>query len=137
MKEQIISFETAKLAKEKGFPQPVNNQGTCTCEISIKYGYLDGKLSEDWFLGFVTGHEVYLVPTQSLLQKWLREEHSIHVNCVYSTNKGIIEDYQKGMYFWGIIEFSETDEKSTCFNTYEEALEAGLYEALKLIKNGK
>lgn len=53
--EDIISFETAKLAKEKGFDS--NN------EI---YHFEDIKI-----LG--------IFPTQSLLQKWLREKHDIHI----------------------------------------------------------
>lgn len=97
MEEQLISFETAILAKEKKF------------NISCRY---------------CTCNNVQL-PTQSLLQKWLREVHNIEV---YVTPvKEITNDFKYYQWMIHTISFGIHD-------TYEKALEAGLIEALKLIK---
>lgn len=62
------------------------------------------------------------------LQKWLREKHRIHttiISCMISSNE--IKYYIfKGKLKWNWNEL---------FNSYEDALEAGLFEALKLINN--
>ena len=120
MKEQLISFETAKLAKEKGF--------TYAYEFYDKEGNI-----EDF--GMVGGwtdccDENYAAPTQSLLAKWLREEHNIHVTSQIG-NLDFINTYH--------YEIRHIDKnKFTCkvkvnYKTYEEAYEIGLQEALKLI----
>ena len=68
MEEQLISFETAKLAKEKGF--------TYAYEFYDK----EGNIVDFGIVGGWTDchDENYAAPTQSLLQKWLREKHDIH-----------------------------------------------------------
>ena len=104
MKEQLISFKTAKLAKEKG------------CELKGVI-YEDGGVS---------------LCTQSLLQKWLREEHNLHIEVCsgkghYYVKHGGIEDML-------LQELEILNGKKIKFKTYEEALEKGLQEALKLIK---
>ena len=111
MEDQIISFETAKLAREKGFPQ------------------------ENYYL---TKDQIELlgprIMTQSLLQKWLREEHDIMVYLVR---------YDDGIYppRWSVYIYSDkikTLDKSKHHyicgdDDYENGLEIGLFEALKLI----
>ena len=66
MKEQLISFSTAKLAKEKGFD---NYDVANYYREGINYALNNS--------GTSTIKEVgnYPAPTQSLLQKWLREKH--------------------------------------------------------------
>jgi hypothetical protein len=71
-------------------------------------------------------------PTQSLLQKWLREVHNIDVwvNKIGSTN-------EKKYYFNVMVNnkfVNTTNSNSKTFLKYEEALEVGLQEALKLIE---
>lgn len=119
MKEQLISFETAKLAKEKGF----NNEGMTH---SCNYLYAStGKLVSIGSNEFWSPDSTLIcsAPTQSLLQKWLREKHNIQlfifkqISCCWTWT------------IWG-------ESASTCldrFDTYEQALEKGLQEALKLI----
>ncbi len=66
--EDYVSFETAKLLKEKGFPQ-----GTFRCHYII-----DGNSHYKSFenrCGF--GDYDIIAPTQSMAMKWLREKHSI------------------------------------------------------------
>ena len=69
-----------------------------------------------------------LAPTQSLLAKWLREEHNIIVLVDY---EGIDGYYYK---FYSYKEGNKNyDASDKNYNTYEEAYEIGLQEALKLI----
>ena len=137
MKDQLISFETAKLAKEKGFNEVCLEQYSSeTPPLRIT----EGKLLSSYHYGFDrrnrysnsdldNGHESftwlkgYSAPTQSLLQKWLREKHNINLflgkDFKYKEYKCLDEDGKVATYF---------------HKTYEKALEKGLYGALTLIK---
>lgn len=120
MKDELIEFETAKLAKEKGFNNAV--KGMPRYEP-------DGTISASGFWDYNLA-----APTQSLLQRWLREVHGIDVD-VWCNASGWGVDLNKtnGTCIKGhVLDNVETD--SGMFETYEEALEAGLLEALKLIK---
>jgi len=133
MKDQLISFETAKLAKEKGFSSKPEgyvegyqkNGKLFTYRSSKRDGYLH-EYSED-----------YEASTQSLLQRWLREEHNIDIiiepnirfsGTSYSFKREII-------YKWIVRKDMEYSKLGGIKNTYEEALEEGLQQALKLIKS--
>ena len=73
--------------------------------------------------------EIIAAPTQSLLQRWIREEHSIFVFVE-------ITRYQHELRA-RIVDYREPFTSpifTNSFSTYEQALEAGLLEALKLIK---
>ena len=112
MKEQLISFETAKLAKEKGFEVKCS-----TYKIHLPY----------------SKENPCYIPTQSLLQKWLREEHNLHIsvdNNNYEIKNMWCYDIHKLPY--GLLRLWKRGEKT--YSSYEEALEKGLQEALKLIK---
>ena len=125
MEDELISFETAKLAKEKGLRCDLkealyyNEQGEGILVWDIGEGY-----DTDAFNFRNQGTNSWAI-TQSLLQKWLREEYNTHIwiSCTpylnsytfnYNLNKEIIIDSVK-------------------YSKHEEALEAGLQEALKLI----
>lgn len=80
-----------------------------------------------------------------LLQKWLREVHNIEVDVMRYTYSG--GEYQGKCYMWAIDKYNpnynpETEDpwiletrqsQGYDFKVYEEALEIGLQEALKLI----
>lgn len=83
MKEQLVTFETAKLAKQKGF------------DWQTRDGYWsDGDFWESWDL-YLSDHYVrrlnleytnddemktlFSAPTQSLLQKFIREKRGVHI----------------------------------------------------------
>ncbi len=94
MTEQLVSFETAKAAKEKGFNWKVvygyTSKGNLTNIVQTdglipnfisqfedlnKYviteqDIADGENTDNWV--------IYSAPSQSLLQKWLREVHNIN-----------------------------------------------------------
>ena len=123
MNEQLISFETAKLAKEKGFKLGSGWQ------IRSLFNIKDGET----FCEKTIETPEYACErcTQSLLQKWLREVHNFHI----TINVGLPHN-QFIMYYSNVIKFGKHHKskfKSEFYQTYEEALEKGLQEALKLI----
>lgn len=69
-------------------------------------------------------------PTQSVAQKWLRETKNLHIEISY-----MYENY----WTYDILTIPRhdliglSDRPIVRYNTYEEALEVGLQEALKLI----
>ena len=130
MEDTLIGFEVAKLAKEKGFDIPQNKMYSFGSEMFssiLEIKFHDGNKHEcsiepyNWNgkIG-VTSTKYYSAPTQSLLQKWLREVH------------------KKDVYCWPCE--SQIDDSNTTWTsgkavgTYEEVLEVGLIEALKAIK---
>jgi hypothetical protein len=117
MKDQLIEFETAKLAKEKGFEQK-----------HVEEHYLKDENLDTSNMAWENGLSLGSAPTQSLLQRWLREEHKINLLVVEGTH--IFEKITYAIDAPYIYEFG-TGNKA--FKTYEEALEIGLKEALKLI----
>ena len=74
-------------------------------------------------------------PAQSFLQKWLREVHKIHIRLFVPRSR-----YQSIGKWAFEIDNLNTDiiehftKESPIFNSYEEALEAGLLTSLNLIK---
>jgi len=123
MREQLISFETAKLAKEKGFDEQTLNHYGIASQAIFKY---DKWQDEEGF--------TICAPTQSLLQKWLREVHKIHI---YVVPYGDKESWSlTNLRYTDINELSySTKSNYECikFSSYEEALEEGLNHALNLI----
>lgn len=78
MEDQIISFETAKLARQKGIDQGL------ICSYIYCIGFKS--IRADRTPIYVTRrHSVQgqfhlaLAPTQSLLRKYLREKHNLHI----------------------------------------------------------
>lgn len=80
------------------------------------------------------GFEYLVYPTQSLAQKWLRETKNLHISiirnaCGYGYD---ICKADNGTHIAdGIFDGSNDGGQ---WDTYEEALEAGIQKALKLIK---
>lgn len=145
MQEQLISFETAKLAKEKGFEfqdwyEDYKYDFYCISEFvndwrdSVNH-YKVGDEIEGYYLNPLTRGKQDVViyrPTQSLLQKWLREIHSIYVE----TTRHIGINDGSYIYYESSVQHNNKYKKLICPSkeNYEEALEIGLQEALKLIK---
>ena len=120
--EEICTYEVAKLAKEKGFPQDVFG----TCEMKSSCYLEDGRYYKDGCIYPI--ENAYTAPTQSLLQRWLREEKAIAIVLQpYSYN------IQKRVYIW-IYEIwadNNFEKTSKSFKTYELALEDALKYALE------
>ena len=127
MKENSVGFFVAKLAKEKGFPQEPNRR-------KVPYYNYKGEFNGD-VTDFLRKYlreedtsdvESVSAPTQSLLAKWLREKHNIHLIAYKNIN---IDGYD-----WCYIT-TDGITNINSYKTYEEAYEIGLQEALKLINN--
>lgn len=135
MRDDVILFETAKLARDKGFKVPCDGRyfWDHKWQLSLKGA---AKCSNDSDMKD-RSNVSYCAPTQSLIQKWLRDEHRIYVT-VSSIEDGenILFDYsikQKAQIFG----YSEIKTKLQEFKTYDEALESGIEKALNLIKSKK
>ena len=132
MEDTRITFETAKLAKEKRFPQEPNRR-------KVPYYNYKGEFNGD-VTDFLRKYlreedtsdvESVSAPTQSLLAKWLREEHNLHIN---------ISSLSMNCFSFMLEKLNDTG-TTLCgghlgkinYKTYEEAYEIGLQEALKLI----
>lgn len=121
-KEDYVSLEVAKLLKGKGYCLPCNS--FYTLEGFIKFRSIADNFNR---------LTAYSRPALYEAQKWLREKHNIHV---------VIDNNACG-YGWflykadngtRISEYAEEGPNDGgCWDTYEEALNAGILEALKLI----
>ena len=127
MKEQLITFDTAKLAKEKGFELDTDKvwlfKKSLIEPISGSHPNLGTSYASDCLM--------YPRPTQSLLQKWLRREHLIHIEVFLDDNSPYNKYYYRVM---TIGKYFVTSHDGKLNEEYEDALEKGLEEALKLIK---
>lgn len=152
MEEQLILYETAKLAKEKGFIYKTLDdlyQKKLYLNLSEIPQSLYDSLSNDEFIndkiyrftiqtGYIPNEYldmIILCPTQSLLQRWLREVHKLHI---YIDTTASFDKTEKSKYRSAIKvpfqPFRWTTAHYYLGDTYEECLEKGLQEALKLIK---
>ena len=137
MKEELISYQTAKLANLKGFDPNVK------LKKNTHYSDLTESLDSLGAGGAVVVHHYYAA-TQSLLQKWLRDSHGIYVD----TYHDLTRDHKGVQYYtnWGFMNNPESDkikyggqridggyDEDGDWKTYEEALEIGLQKALKLL----
>jgi hypothetical protein len=125
--KELIKFDTAKLAFEKGF-----------IDVHLLTWLFYEKDGRFFNQEYEIGNPDYICSTQSELQTWLRDEHKIIVVPVYSYNDNphysvhieIIEEMERDE---NSVLISGIDFEPMLFETYEEALERGLVEALKLL----
>ena len=124
MEEQLISFETAKLAKEKGY----NITNYLSYDENTGIMLPKDPAYPGWHCYALDG--VCPAPTQSLLQKWLREKHNLIVE---PRGSAIDKTFSINIFYLGEISTKKSIGYTNAGNTYEEALEDGLQEALKMI----
>lgn len=129
----MISFKTAKLAKEKEYPQKTE---------SLTHAFLNGYHENGlkWGYSSQSGDykkEKYITaPSQTELQGWIRENHHLHpviiptVSCAWTFKIVDIQcDPENQIERPPYKEVHAVD-----YTTYEEALEEALYEMLTQIK---
>nr|DAJ68420.1 MAG TPA: hypothetical protein [Caudoviricetes sp.] len=122
MTEELVTLETAKLLKEKGFNE------YCKNVIDI-----DNILSETLYrTNDNLPKQCFSLPIQSIAQKWLRETKNLHIT-IYNSASGYTYDISKADMGTVLYCFPEGPNDAGNWNTYEEALEAGIIKALKLI----
>ena len=107
--EDYVSFETAKLLKEKGF----DIQGYASLEV---FGGNTYKVNGEW----ITPKEDTIIPTLQMVMKWLREEKDI-----------IIEPHHLYRKEWYALVSSENPlgisvKTTDSYSSYEEACEAAI-----------
>ena len=129
--EEICTYEVAKLAKEKGFNCKVYNYYQATkhyCETlrGIELHSECWKLeTDDCYSRYNKGSEnIVSAPTQSLLQRWLREEKNIDI--------AIVPLYAGG-YAYIIYNIHCRDNRVVNTNAGYAAYELALEDALKYV----
>ena len=120
MEEQLITLVTAKLLKERRFNVPVRDYWHPTYEESNDLG-IDDFNRDTWGEGY------YSLPTQSLLQKFIREQRGVHIE-VRRNASG---------YFWemcrsdGVTDLGWSDSSGPnaggVWGTFEDALENAMF----------
>jgi len=154
MKEAVVSFETARLAKEKQFNEPcykhyehsLNQQVHEEDGTSGPFGWEKGEtiLQSDFFINNYKDSDFsnkswYLcaAPTQEFLKKWLRLKHHIHIQLDFDDNAWgahvgdfTIPDFAPDQ--WVTLDERESFQES--LEAYEAVFEIALVVALKLIK---
>lgn len=130
--EDYVSFETAKLLKQKGFPQKydvyhsmVYNEKDYEDEYEVQRMVLQTRLVK---AGTLSSYPVGVpepkcyCPTLQVAMKWLRKKYNIHIEPRYFPMPNI--------YRYVIIRSPFTieniDSHPQYFNSYEEAVEAAL-----------
>lgn len=123
IEEAYVSFETAKLLKDKGF------DALCTT-----FYYVDtptGKVihqfqNDENEVHYVDINEypcAILAPTQSLVMRWLREKHKLHCSVV-------LKDVTEDTYVYSIADLGDDRHwirgEYLEYPSYEEACEAAI-----------
>lgn len=157
LQDERIKLETAKLAKEKGFDIGVYGSYTEFHKThksdNPSFRTKKGEIEYDESFYFINNHSVadysnenytqYAAPTQALLARWLREKHGIQVYAVSGTLDGTpkYRDYvvhvcvakSHDNAVGHVVQTAINDARDEEYQTYEEAMEVGLQEALKKI----
>ena len=134
MEDTLVTLETARQAKEKGF------------DWNVIHAYKDGIVrNSEWFEGYIDEiyynpniiinrtkyKEVVSAPNQALLQRWLRDMYNIEV--VITINP--YSDLQ--LYSYKVYKMVDDGLRRIAWkvldDSYEEALEEALSEALQTI----
>jgi len=126
-----ISFENAKLAKTHGYPQ-----------LHYPCYANDGKIhTTAYFYNSKIDDEPFYATTQSLLQKWLRDEKQYYITIevdqttypkfCFSISKfhGNPNDLTEQEWYWENIKINEFQ----TYRKYEDALEEALFYTLNLL----
>ena len=139
IQEQYVTFETAKLLKEKGFIGGENIG--CTCGFYSERCYESGhgiKTESGKEVGIVFDdlnnpdleYDEYLRPTQAMALRWLREEKHYYLQIMldswalgghsgyYIVIQDINSDYEDIS--------PETEDGAVFYSTYEDACEAAI-----------
>lgn len=126
MTEELVTLETAKLLKEKGFNE--------YCKDIIRED--NGRMMQSVFR---TNKDLpkgaYSRPTQSIAAKWIRETKNLHISIIRNAcgyGYDICRSDNGTHITYGIFDGPNDGGQ---WDTYEEALEVGIQEALKLIQS--
>ena len=132
IEESYVSFDTAKLLKEVGFRELTKTHYSNSGQIWETA--MPADYNDDFNCNTCNR------PTQALAARWLHEVHGIHVSSnifMDSANDADGKTVDEWT-FWSFDLFDNSgriiEESDDRYDSYEEALEAGLQEAIKLMK---
>ena len=152
IKEDYVSFETAKLLKEKGFNEycwKLYELGDCNIpvllngfELSDKSGFWNNKYLELYKKEHCYINDICSAPTLQMAMKWLREDKKILISIFCHIDKGYwfcIQHFIESPYKFATSESIHRKEeilgRIQYYDTYEQACEAAILYCLKeLIK---
>jgi hypothetical protein len=109
--EDYVSFEIAKLLKEKGFDI-----------ICDKIYRMNGYLCPFEYSMNIKEEGYYLAPTLQMAMKWLREVHNIKINIFYNNSNYAIEYFEPNTQT-GVGEFVFIGDG---YDVYEQACEVAI-----------
>lgn len=147
LRDELISFSTAKLAKDKGFCN-----GSDGCYVQFVEDYIcdddpnhPGSYKKDEIRFYEFFHrndfnyDLCEAPTQTLLRRWLRQKHNIYIDISHGSKD--LTKYAFHVYRdWNELTskiIKQINEEIVLYDTFEEALENGLQTALNFISYGK
>ena len=116
--EDYVSFETAKLLKEKGFKIPYD---------SFRGVYINGifkRLNPGDAYGYNLGDEIVEVCSLQMAMKWLREVYKLSIEPYYDVVLAWVVDIKHIGKHTDTREFETVREN--CYKTYEEACEVAI-----------
>lgn len=116
--EDYVSFETAKLLKEKGFDESISM-------VYMSYGDLCkleryDSIRNSNYNDITKNYFEYTAPTLQMAMKWLRKEHNIQI---------VVSPYNtldKTWSYYTFRNFEALTQRFYAFETYEEAAEAAI-----------
>lgn len=120
--EDYVSYEVAKLLKEKGFDVPVKNYFSLIKDAMLhnldkKYG-----AKKNW-----NAFDICISrPSQSLALKWLREVHNIFIEIRYVPDKFTDEPCYKAMIWNMDTEIGTPLSPNVSYTYFETCVEAAL-----------
>jgi hypothetical protein len=109
--EDYVSFETAKLLREKGFDWETS------ASIKVFHGSIY-EINREW----VAPEENTIIPTLQTAMKWLREVHHINIEIITYWTK------DKSMVYGNRIVHNNAvlKEIDAAYNSYEQACESAI-----------
>jgi len=142
IKEAVVSFETAKLAKEKGFTDLVGNfmdknyynyKGELNGDSTELIKYFIKLRNSNLSIEETGAHNPFdhiAAPTPTILQDWLRNTKGIIIYVF-----PIVVQFDEVKYFWSIINKKGEILKESLlgFIEWDDAFEEGIKESLNLI----
>lgn len=132
IKEDYVSFEVAKILRDKGFNAKCRYYYIQTkemFEIDTKYhiALTTQELLDLQIIG--EKEDRYAAPTQAIAMRWLREVHKIHIIAEPCLGEGSEPNLSFDRWFWTILKEEgeyKPIRKIDEFPTYEKACEAAI-----------
>ncbi len=129
IKEAYVSFEVAKLLKEKGFDEIIFE--FYTSENKVLYSRCKNGFTTSELDNYLCKYYPHI--THQMAMRWLREVHNIVISICNGNHKKDNRDRTTPDYVYFFFTITDSyayyDENIQCtdeFNTYEEAVEAAI-----------